>query len=35
MSTTIYTSNGKILINGSNNKWLKAPPPPVVFPGVK
>lgn len=23
MSTTIYTSNGKILINGSNNKWLK------------
>lgn len=24
MSTTIYTSNGKILINGSNNKWLKA-----------
>ena len=25
MSTTIYTSNGKILINGSNNKWLKAP----------
>ncbi len=27
MSTTIYTSNGKILINGSNNKWLKAPDP--------
>ena len=25
MSTTIYTSNGKILINGSNNKWLSAP----------
>ena len=25
MSTTIYTSNGKILVNGSNNKWLKAP----------
>lgn len=24
MSTTIYTSNGKILVNGSNNKWLKA-----------
>lgn len=23
MSTKIYTSNGKILINGSNNKWLK------------
>ena len=29
MSTTIYTSNGKILVNGSNNKWLKAP---VVVP---
>lgn len=25
MSTKIYTSNGKILINGSNNKWLRAP----------
>ena len=35
MSTTIYTSNGKILINGSNNKWLKAsegPAPIVISP---
>ena len=34
MSTTIYTSNGKILINGSNNKWLKASegPAPIVLP---
>lgn len=23
--STVYTSNGKILINGSNNKWLSAP----------
>ena len=27
MSTTIYTSNGKILINGSNNKWLQKKDP--------
>ena len=27
MSTKIYTSNGKILINGSNNKWLRAADP--------
>lgn len=25
MSTTIYTSNGKVLINASNNKWYKKP----------
>lgn len=27
MSTKIYTANGKILVNGSNNKWLRAPDP--------
>lgn len=34
MSTTIYTSNGKILINGSNNKWLQKSVPSLLYYSV-
>ena len=31
MSTTIYTSNGKILINGANSKWYKKIVPSFLY----
>ena len=34
MSTTIYTLSGKILINGSNNKWLKKKEPSLLYYSV-
>lgn len=27
MSTTVYTFNGKVLVNSANDKWLKKAPP--------
>lgn len=32
--STIYTSNGKILINGSNNKWLQKSVPSLLYYSV-
>lgn len=32
--STIYTANGKILVNGSNNKWLQKSVPSLLYYSV-